>query len=344
MKLSEVIRAQPRWVLLIESLALLLAIGFVDTETGWEWSMFAFYAVPILMAVWFVDRSSGVAFAVLGALIWWLANKTEHPYQSTLGYQMATFSRLVYFLFVAIGGAALKTHRDADRARITAMERTRQLEEEIVRVTEREQQRIGRDLHDGLCQYLAAVGISAKSLADDLAHESAPHAKEAREIEGLLKEAVSQARSLARGIFPVQMDGAGLSIALDEMVGVTRRLASMNVRFEETGDTHIADPVIGTQLYRIAQEALSNAMKHSGANRIVVSLHGEDGAIRLVISDDGKGFPGKPESSSGLGLGTMRYRAHSIGADFDIASSAKDGTRIMCKAPLAQPKAREAHA
>jgi len=336
MSLSQIFRNQPRWVLVVEMLALLLAIGLVDQRTGWELSLFVFYAVPILTVVWFANRAYGFGFAVLGALIWFLANREEHPYQTSWGYYVATFSRLVYFLFVAIGGAALRVKRDADRARIAAMERTRQLEGEIVRVSEREQQRIGRDLHDGLCQYLAAISLSAKSLADDLAAGSDKHADAAREIEFLLKTAVAQSRNLARGIFPVQMDGAGLSIALDEMATMTRHLTSMNVQFEESGDTRIGDPEVGTQVYRIAQEALSNAMKHSEADRIDISLHREDGHVRLTVADNGKGFSKGALASTGLGLGTMRYRAHLIGAELDFTTGAGGGAQVICRVPLAK--------
>lgn len=331
---SKLFHAQPRWALLLEAVVLLFMIGYVDRRTGWELSMFVFYAVPIFMAVWFVSRSSGLVLAVLGGVVWWMANRTEHPYQTEWGYYVATFSRLVYFSFVAIGVAALKSQRDADRARIEALEHTRQLEQEIVRVSEREQQRMGRDLHDGLCQYLAAVSLSVQSFADDLAAEGSPRAGEAREIVFSLKDAVAQARSLARAVFPVQMDGAGLSISLDELATMTRHLTAMNVIFEESGDTRVADPEVATQLFRIAQEALSNAMKHSEASRIVLSLHRENGALELDIVDNGRGFSLAPDFRGGLGLGTMNYRARAIGAELHIDSAAGEGTRVACKIAL----------
>ncbi len=343
MTFLDAFRGQPRWAVLAEMLALSLAIGWTDFSSGWELSLFVIYALPILVVVWLVDRAYGVVFAIFGALIWWTANRNEHPYQTAWGYYVATFSRLVYFLFVAVGGAALKANRDADRSRIAALERERQLEQEIVRVSEREQQRIGRDLHDGLCQYLAAVALATKSLADDLTKAEAPHAEEAREIEDLLREAVNQSRSLARGIFPVRLDGSGLALALDEMAATTRHLTSINIRFEETGNTQIPDSDIGIQLYRIAQEALSNAMKHSEASRIVISLHREDGELRLVVSDNGKGFSHPPADSTGLGLGTMKYRAHAIGARLEIAPGPERGTRVVCRAPIDRFNSSETH-
>jgi signal transduction histidine kinase len=343
MTFSDAFRAHPRWAVLAEMLALSVAIGWADFCSGWELSLFVLYAVPILIVVWFVNRAYGLVFAVVAAWIWWLANKNEHPYQTVWGYYVATFSRLVYFLFVAIGGAALKANREADQARISALERERQLEQEIVRVSEREQQRIGRDLHDGLCQYLAAVSLSVRSLADDLTAAEAPHAEEAREIEGLLREAVNQSRSLARGIFPVRLDGSGLALALDEMAATTRHLTSINVRFEENGNTQIPDSHAGIQLYRIAQEALSNAMNHSEGSRIVISLHREDGELRLVVSDNGKGFSNSSTSSAGLGLGTMKYRAHAIGARLDISPGPERGTRVVCRVPIDRCNHSEAH-
>jgi signal transduction histidine kinase len=337
MSASILFHSQPKWALLAESLLLLLLIGLVDRQTGWELSMFAFYAVPIFMAVWFVSRSSGLLVAAVGAVVWWIANRTEHPYQTEWGYNVATVSRMVYFSFVAIGAAALKSQRDADRARIHVFERTRQLEEEIVRVSEHEQQRIGRDLHDGLCQYLAAIGLSAKSFADDLDADASPRAKEAREIVSSIKDAVAQARSLARAVFPVQMDGAGLSIALDELAATTKHLTSMNVTFKESGDTRVSNPTIATQLFRIAQEALSNSMKHSEAKHIVISLSRQNGILELDVIDNGRGFVDEPHSGRRLGLGTMNYRARSIGAELKIESAPGKGTTVKCKLPLPSP-------
>lgn len=331
MSVSNLFHSQPKWAVLCEALLLLALIGLLDYRTGWELSMFVLYAVPIFIAVWFVSRPAGLVIAAIGGVVWWTANRDEHPYQTDWGYNVAMFSRLAYFSFVAIGASALKSQRDADRARIDALEHTRQLEEEIVRVTEREQQRMGRDLHDGLCQYLAAVGLSAQSFADDLAAEGSPRAAEAREIVFSLKDAVAQARSLARAVFPVQMDGAGLSISLDELAATTRHLTALNVIFEESGDTRVADPEVATQLFRIAQEALSNAMKHSEASHIVLSLHRRNGALELDIVDDGKGFTLSPSARAGLGLGTMNYRARSIGAELQIESAAGEGTRIACR-------------
>lgn len=336
MSLSRMLRSQPRWLLLVEISVLLGVIGWLDCRTGWELSFFVFYAVPIFMAVWFVGRSPALGFAVAGALIWWFANRGEHPYQTPWGYWLATFSRFVYFLFVAIGGAALKAHRDADSARIAALERTRHLEQQILLASEREQQRIGRDLHDGLCQYLAALGLSAQALADTLTKANQPNAAVAREIALLLRNAVTQTRSLARGIHPVQADHAGLSIALDELAATTRQLTSINVSFEESGDTRLDDANVANQLFRIAQEALSNAMKHSEATHITFLLQRRNGSLELRVTDDGKGFVRTPSTGRGLGMETMSYRARSIGAELRIESEPGKGTAVRCCRPICE--------
>jgi len=336
MSLSRLLRSQPQWLLLVELSLLLGVIGWLDYRTGWELSFFVFYAVPIFMAVWFVGRTTALVFAVAGALMWWFANFGEHPYQTPWGYWLATVSRFVYFLSVAIGGAALKAHRDADSARIAALERMRHLEQQILWASEREQQRIGRDLHDGLCQYLAALGFSAQTLADRLSKASQPHAVEAREIALLLRNAVTQARSLARGIHPVQADPAGLSIALDELAATTRQLTSLNVSFEESGDTRLDDANTATQLFRIAQEALSNAMKHSEASHITFSLERRDGVLELRVTDNGNGFVRTTPDGRGLGMDTMTFRARSVGAELRIESEPGKGTSVLCYLPLGE--------
>jgi signal transduction histidine kinase len=325
---------QPRWLLVLETVGTLLLIGYCDFATGWELSLFVFYAVPILVAVWCLGRTEGVLLALFSALTWWVANATVHPYRTTWGYDVATLSRLAYFVFVAIGGAALKSQREADRERIAALERTRALEGEIVRVAEEEQRRIGRDLHDGLCQFLAAINMSAKTLADDLEAEGVRKSAEAREIQELLAEGISQARGLARGLFPVQMDGAGLSVALDELVATTRRLTSLNITFSEEGDTRIPDPVVATQLYRIAQEALSNAMKHGGAKQIKIGLRRESDALLLDVRDNGRGVEPTDQHGRGFGFATMEYRARSIGGELKIDRASEGGTLVTCRVPV----------
>lgn len=319
----------PKWLIFVGALGIAAFIGWLDHKTGWELSLFVLYAFPILLLVWHGGRVMGILLAVLCAGIWWWANRDENPYVTSWGYGVASFSRFVYFVFVALGGAALKAQQDADRARIAALERTRELEREIVQVSEHEQRRIGQDLHDGLCQELASIGCAATMLREDLALGSQEAvAGAAMEIEDLLKNAVVRTRDLARGIFPVQMEAGGLVVALGELVQNARRLHRINIAVDAAPGVKVDDPDVGMHLYRITQEALANAIRHGKSRNILISLRSRPDEFELRISDDGAGLPEQPKTS-GMGLKTMKYRAEMIGAELTLGRNASGGVEVV---------------
>lgn len=318
--------------LLVISMAplLVLLIGCVDMVTGWELSLFVFYALPILMVVWQDKRQLAVIIAVLCGVVWWLANIKDFPYRSEWSYHWASMGRTVYFVLVALGGNAFRARQKSDLAMIEALNHTSQLEREIVQASEHEQQRIGLDLHDGLCQQLAAIGFAARSLADDLQSRSLPEAKLAEKIEELLRDCVTQTQGLARGIFPVLSRESGLATALDELAIMTKHLTHINVWFRDDGEVHLDQLDTAMHLYRIAQEALNNALRHSGGSEVIISLQREGENVRLTIVDDGIGIPENLGLRTGIGLSTMSYRARVIGATLEIERRSPHGTRVSC--------------
>jgi signal transduction histidine kinase len=326
--------AQPRWILLFELWGMLLLLGVADVLTRWELSLFVFYAVPIFAAAWYVNRNTALGLAVGGAVVWFWANSHDHPYASDLAYVWAAFNRLIYFLFVAIGGVALAAQNEALRLRLEALERAAHLERELIRVSEHEQRRIGQDLHDGHCQTLAAIGFAAASLTEDLEGCARTEAVAAAEISRMIKEAISEARGLARGLFPVQMNEAGLPVALDELVTTMQRLRHIPVTFEVRGDIRVVDPRVGMHLYRIAQEALNNAVTHANATQVTLSLSQDDEELRLTVRDDGVGFSTDPIVGQGLGMNTMKYRASEIGGSLDIYCDSTRGAVVSCSLPI----------
>jgi signal transduction histidine kinase len=247
---------------------------------------------------------------------------------------LAAASRFFYFAVLAVATSASKQQGVLARARIETLERAQELEHEILRTSEREQQRIGRDLHDSLGPHLAAIGYAATFLANELRQREQPEAAKAERIGELVGEAVSLTRNLARGIFPVQMDGSGLAMALKELASTVSSLAGMTVTFCETGDPLVEDPEHGMHLYRIVQEAVNNAAKHGAASNVTIILSKSGQTLRLVIADDGNGMPpalGKPQ---GMGLPSMKYRARALGGKIDISSSPNEGTTVCCEIPL----------
>jgi signal transduction histidine kinase len=330
--------ALPQWMKFSFAWVLTAIIGWLDYATGSELSLFALYGVPIFMAVWYGSWRSGILLAVACTVIWWFANREESTFTTWWGYHMAAASRFILFVMVAVASGLLKAKQKADQARIEALERTRELEQEIVRVSEREQRRIGQDLHDGLCQHLAAIGCAAKSLADDLQKCQHPEVSAAQEIEQLIKKAVVEARDLARGMFPVQMDAAGLCAALEGLAATTSRLTSADVTFAEVGEAHVADAATAMHLYRIAQESVANAIKHAAPHQVSITLEGAEDSLRLRVEDDGSGLFREPTIVSGMGLRTMAYRARLIGATLEIQERHGSGTRVLCElSPQAVP-------
>lgn len=331
--LTSFMRARPMAVAILVPLCSSLVLAWVDYTTTWELSVFVFYAVPILTAVWWAGSRAGYGMAVICGVLWWASNYATHPYETTLGYVWATVSRGVFFGVVAYAATAVRNRQEADAARIQALEERRQLEEDLVAVSEHEQQRIGQDLHDGLCQQLAAIGLAARSLADDLQHEQNASAKDAELIQQSIQQAVEEARGLARGIFPVHVDSHGLAVALAELARSTSRLTGVVIDVVENGDVQISPPEAAMHLYRIAQEAVANAVRHGGAQYIHIKVEGAAQVITLTVSDDGKGFPAA-RKDGGMGLRTMRYRAQVMGATLSFSPTSKDGAWVRCEVPV----------
>lgn len=338
MSLSAVLQRQPNWLVHTESLLLVGLIGWVDYITGWEWSLFVFYALPIVLVVWKGGRRPGFFFALLCAAVWTVAQLDGHPYHTAWGFALAAASRLFYFAVLVVAVGAARAQRELDQREIATLQRSQELEREILSASEREQQRIGRDLHDSLGPHLAAIGYAATFLANELKARAQPETGKAEQICELVGEAVSLTRNLSRGLIPVKMDGSGLAIALEELAATTSRLTGMSVTFYETGDPLVADPNDATHLYRIAQEALNNAAKHGEAKSVTIVLSKSERFLSMVIADDGKGMSADPNRDRGIGLHSMSYRARALGGQIEIKSAPSEGTTVSCEIPL--PAAR----
>ncbi|HEX4084844.1 MAG TPA: hypothetical protein VHY22_08035, partial [Chthoniobacteraceae bacterium] len=170
MSIAQYFRTQSRRNLMSVAILGVLIVGFFDFITGYQISFFLFYGGPILFCVWFLDRKMTTFIVLLSALVWWWADwKDGHPYFASWVQIWETICRLIFFSFIAVGGTAIKSRRDSMESVLANMRRVRELERDLVTASEREQQRIGADLHDGLCQYLAGITCVTGSLRDDLA-------------------------------------------------------------------------------------------------------------------------------------------------------------------------------
>ncbi len=220
----------------------------------------------------------------------------------------------------------------------------KRLEKEILEVSNREQRRIGHDLHDGVCQQLAATTYLIDILADQLQEKGCPESTEASRIGQLINESITQTRGIARGLFPVKLEESGLASALAELAGNTAKLFKTDCRFICPSEPPELENSIGLHLYYIAQEAVLNATKHGKASHVDVSLVQSNGSLTLTVEDDGVGIqPSHNGRSTGMGIRIMRYRARVIGGTLDLKNRPNHGTQVKCELHLSPKVSEPAH-
>jgi len=212
----------------------------------------------------------------------------------------------------------------------------RRLEREILEISEREQSRVGQDLHDGVCQNLAGVAFLAESFANSLAAGKltpAAASGEARNLAKYVRLAIDEAHNLATGLYPVKVEENGLMSALQELATDTAQRFQVSCAFKCAEPVALASNETATHLYRIAQEAVGNAIKHGGAHSVEVRLARKKGGVILTVEDNGRGLP-KKAMRPGMGLKTMTYRARVIGGSLEISNKSTCGVSVSCFIPM----------
>jgi two-component system sensor kinase FixL len=209
----------------------------------------------------------------------------------------------------------------------------KRLEQEILEISDRERQRLGQDLHDGLCQHLAGIELMSQVLEQKLAPKSKADAARVAEIAGHVREAIGQTRLLARGLFPVTLESEGLKSALEELAVNTEKIFGIKCRLVSRGEMKLFDLAAATHLYRIAQEAVSNAFKHGKAKEVTLELDFEPERVSLSVRDNGMGFSREAAKNKGMGLRIMRYRAGMLGGTLAVEPNGNGGTRVVCSVP-----------
>ncbi|HMP81872.1 MAG TPA: sensor histidine kinase [Verrucomicrobiota bacterium] len=318
----------------------ILLIGMLNYYLGPRVSGSLFYLFPVLFVTHFAGRLAGILAAGMATAVWLAADLTDSAAYShaVIPYWNAAMRLCVFLVVVWLVSTVRRMtttleERVEDRtSRLQAEVRERMnLERRILEISEREQARIGQDLHDGLCQHLVGTTFSANLLREQLAARSLPEAGDAAKIAALLDESITQARNLARGLYPVRLEEQGLATALQELVdGVSSRF---NVRCELScsGMERELKDETAIHLYRIAQEAVTNAVKHAACRRIEVELRLESGRFELRVADDGTGLSERISGDGGMGLHIMEYRSRMIGGQFTIGHRSGGGTLVICK-------------
>jgi signal transduction histidine kinase len=220
-------------------------------------------------------------------------------------------------------------------------ERSR-LEREILQVSVREQQRIGQELHDELGQELTGLSYLARGLVLKLQSQDSPHVAAADEVAQSIPKVLGQIQNIVRGLVPLEIGAEDLEIALDVLTSNVAKLTGTTCRFASQGCKSIRNDDTAIQIYRIAQEAITNAVKHSRAKTISVNLDVNGKDIRLVVRDDGIGIEADAATGVGCGLRGMRYRARAIGGRCEVANATGGGTVVTCVIPHEPPNHCEA--
>jgi PAS domain S-box-containing protein len=209
----------------------------------------------------------------------------------------------------------------------------RQLEKQVLEISDQERRRIAQDLHDGLCQHLAATEFATQLLTDNLAQRSLPQAAEARQVVGFIQRAMTQAHEIAHGLHPVEIGPGGLMAAFDDLSNSVQNLFHIACVVKANGAADLFDDKEATHIYRIVQEAVANAIKHGKPSQILIELSARDERIILTVSNNGLAFPEQPRQNKGMGINTMNYRAGVIGATLVVRRDPSGGTAVVLSLP-----------
>jgi signal transduction histidine kinase len=274
----------------------------------------------------------GLLATVLGALAsdYFFIGSVRYSFEMSVPQTMQVILFMLEGGFISVLGARLQAaRRRAEHSEAEA----RQLEQKILDISDAERRRIGQDLHDGLGQHLTGVAFLSKALQQRLAAKSLPEAADATKIASLVSESIGQSRALAKGLAPVGLEDMGLPGALSQLAASTTSVFGIRCNCHSDEGIELLDLAMATHLYRIAQEAVNNAIRHGKATQIEIALESSDHQLRLSIVDNGSGIPLKPDGS-GLGLQIMGFRAKMMNGSLAVQRHTNGGTLVTCSAPI----------
>jgi signal transduction histidine kinase len=313
-------------------------LGYLDYLTGYEQSLLLFYLVPIALATWFGGLAFGLIFSGL-SLCAWVLSDIFAGIPSVRAWNLA-MAAAAYFVFTILLYKLRTVLRELDqrvRDRTVALRREiaerKRLDKEISEVADRERLLLGQELHDGLCQHLTGTALTAQTLRERLAARSAGEVAQADQVVRYLEQGIDMSRNLARGLFSPELEADGLMVALQGLAENMTERWGVPCSFYSDGVVGVGDAKVETQLYRIAQEAIMNAIKHADADEIGIELAEQEDELTLTVSDNGIGLPSDREHE-GLGLRLMAHGAALIGADFQARRREGGGTVVSCSVNL----------
>jgi signal transduction histidine kinase len=331
-----VIWPRRRW--LVGGALTVMMVASADYLTGFELSFSIFYLAAISVAAWFGGRRWGLIFAVASVALWLLGDLAAGARYSSglVPWWNAMITMAFYFIMVWV---LVNLHSLYEELESRVRERTMALESEmgervmlekaLLAISEREQRRIGHDLHDSLCQHLTGAALAGQVLVGNLEARQSPEVADAARLVTLIEQGIDMGRSLAHGLAPVELDAEGLMMAFQEFAKNTTDRLFVDCRFVAPQAVLVSSSETAMQLFRIGQEAVINAIKHGRAKHITIGLSPEHDGLELTIRDDGCGLPDPLPAKRGMGLNIMKHRASIIDAVIEIKRIA-DGTLVRC--------------
>ncbi len=314
----------------------LLALVLVGNRAGW-------LAAGVSLIL-FAGATGLTAGGVLEQSHLALDYSTNPAFWSLQGTMMLAGLVPLIFLFARFQDLQLRVmiqERSARHEVESAVAERHRLEDEITRVSDDEQRRIGSELHDGLCQQLTAALLECTAIGNTLASHGSAETVAVRHLGGVLEDCIGSAYDAAKGLCPVELDPESLVPALQRL-GKKLPDGGISCEVRQKGETPGLSPQAVHHLYRIAREAVTNAVKHARCRRIEVELHTTAETCTLRVVDDGQGQrPGEGHRSGGMGTQIMNYRAKAMGGNLRVDHPDTGGTIVMCQVPCgeaAKPK------
>ena len=326
-----------RSLIIVSCLLLVAFIGWLDYLTGIEDSLLIFYLAPIAIGTWFLGVWFGITIAMCSVIATILSDLAAGLPRVAIWNGATAFVAYLIFIFLLRRWHSLLSEmhvrvkeRTADLQRELA--RRQQLEKEIAIVAEEERNRVGRELHDSLGQHLTGTGMLAETIAHQLEKENSAIRITARKVVKLINQGIELTREIARGLYSSELDGDGLFSAL-ESLSRSASVGRVRCEFEHSGKPPRSNE-LATQLYWVAREAVTNALKHAEPRNVRIQLQTTDDYLRLKVADDGRGLR-HDAMRDGIGLKVMAKRAELAGGILRVEEAAQ-GTIVHCEIPLSE--------
>jgi signal transduction histidine kinase len=322
------------------SLVVLAVVGTVDYLTGHDILLSIFYLVPVAITAWSVGGGFAALTAILSVGAWVIGDIAAgavyaRPFVLAWNALITLAFYLIVIVLIRRIRAMQRNLEERVRLRTVAlteeMAERQRLEREILEIGENERRRIGRDLHDSVGQLLTGTALAGQVLKEKLAARGIPEASDVTRVVSMVEEVIELTRSLSRGLDPIEVDGQGLAQGLEELARRTSALSSVRCEFVSAHDIVVDDRGTAIHLYRIAQEAITNALRHANGDAIRIRLESSPGELVLVVTDNGIGLPDASRRPAGMGLRIMAHRAAVSGGTFDAYRRPGGGTEIVCR-------------